>query len=138
MPMLRRTARPGRKSSLATAIAVARMRREQAKYPSVQAFVQKLGISEGTYNLLVNGGTNPTVDTLEKIAAGLGLTFFELIGNIDVETLRKRLALVRLDLDAITKTVEAYDAAMAGFDSMIADEAPSPKRKRQRAAIGAR
>ena len=138
MPMLRRTARPGRKSSLATAIAVARMRREQAKYPSVQAFVQKLGISEGTYNLLVNGGTNPTIDTLEKIAAGLGLTFFELIGNIDVETLRKRLGMVRLDLEAITKTVEKYDAAMAGFDSMVTEEPAPAKRKRASAAAGAR
>ncbi len=126
--------RLGRKRSLATAIVVARMRREQSKYPSVLAFAKTLGISEGTYNLLVSGATNPTIDTLEKIAAGLGLTFYELIGNIDSETLRKRLALARLDHDAIVRSVERIDEATAGFESAIAEsEAPS-KRKTARAA----
>ena len=49
--------RIGRRRSLATAIVVARMRREQSKYSSVLAFAKKLGISEGTYNLLVSGAT---------------------------------------------------------------------------------
>ena len=105
------------------------MRREQSKYTSVLAFAKKLGISEGTYNLLVSGATNPTIDTLEKIAAGLGLTFYELIGNIDAETLRKRLAMVRLDHDAIVKSIERFDEAEAGFESAIAENEAPAKRK---------
>ena len=130
--------RIGRRRSLATAIVVARMRREQSKYSSVLAFAKKLGISEGTYNLLVSGATNPTIDTLEKIAAGLGLTFYELIGNIDTDTLRKRLALARLDHDAIVHSIERVDEAAAGFESAIAEsEAPS-KGKKPRGAKGAK
>ena len=121
--------RIGRKRSLATAIVVARMRRDQSKYSSVLAFAKTLGISEGTYNLLVSGATNPTIDTLEKIAAGLGLTFYELIGNIDTETLRKRLTMVRLDHDAIVKSIERFDEAAAGFESAIAESEAPPKRK---------
>ena len=120
----------GRKRSLATAIVVARMRREQANYSSVAAFAKRLGISEGTYNLLVSGATNPTIDTLEKIAAGLGLTFYELIGNIDTETLRRRLAKVRLDHDAIVQSVERFDEAAADFESAIAkSDAPGKEKK---------
>src|SRR5208282_1786276 len=129
MARRRRDPRIGRKRSLATAIAVARMRREQGKYPSVLAFATKLGISEGTYNLLVSGATNPTIDTLEKIAAGLGLTFYELVGNIDTDALRKRLAMVRLDLDAIAKSVERFDEATAGFETAIAQSKAPDKRR---------
>jgi len=122
-----------RKRSLATAIVVARMRREQGKYSSLLAFAKTLGISEGTYNLLASGATNPTIDTLEKIAAGLGLTFYELIGNIDTETLRKRLDMVRLDHDAIVSSVERFDKAAAGFESAIAERAAPTSRKPARA-----
>ncbi len=126
--------RVGRKRSLATAIVVARMRREQSKYSSVLAFAKTLGISEGTYNLLISGATNPTIDTLEKIAAGLGLTFYELIGNIDTETLRKRLAIARLDHDAIVKSIEKFEEAEAGFESAISKNETPAKRSSGRAA----
>ena len=125
-----------RKRSLAMAIVVARMRREQAQDSSVSAFAKTVGISEGTYNLLAAGSANPTIGTLEKIAAGLGLSFYELIGNIDANLLRKRLAMVGLDLDALAKSVERLDAAAAEFTSAIGDEAAPAKRKRKRAPPG--
>lgn len=117
--------------ALVTMIVIARLLREQSKHSSVAAFVKTLGISEGTYNLLVSGATNPTIDTLEKIASGLGLTFYELIGNVDEATLRKRLAMVRLDLDAMIASVERFDVAAADFETAIAAKLP-PRRSKAR------
>ena len=56
---------------------------------------------------------------MEKIAEGLGMTVFELIGNIDHKTLRARVAMVGLALDAIKANVDKGDQLTAEFESIV-------------------
>ena len=105
--------------SLMSAILLARMQQCEAKFASRAEFVKKIGVSEGTYWLLLQRASNPTIDTMEKIAEGLGMTVFELIGNIDHKTLRARVAMVGLDLDAIKANVDKGEQLTAEFESIV-------------------
>jgi len=108
-----------------------RIKMKKTKHPSKAAFFEMIGISEASYNHMARGGANPTIDTLVRIAASLGLTFFELVGNIDDATLAKRLKSAKLDVSVISWAAKAYDEAMAGFDAVAADNPLVAKRRKR-------
>jgi transcriptional regulator with XRE-family HTH domain len=92
-----------------------RLEQLAAEHDDLQTFLGKIGISPGTYYLLVRGESNPTLDTLEVIAKGLGLSVWELIGLND-GVVTKALAKHDIDLEAITAASRARVEALTKID----------------------
>ena len=111
--------RAGRgRSAEKTLASILGIRLEQlaAEHDDLNVFLRKVGVSPGTYYLLVRGDANPTFDTLELIAKGLGLSIWELIGLND-GVVTKALADHDIDLDALTSASRARTRALAKIDS---------------------
>ena len=82
------------------------MRLEQlaAAYPDTTTFAKKVGISVVTYYSLINGTGNPTALTLERIAHGLGISVWKLLGISD-EAVAKELKSHHIDFEELCDTV---------------------------------
>lgn len=93
-----------------------RLEQLAAGHDDLASFLAKVGISPGTYYLLVKGDANPTLDTLELIAKGLGISVWELFG-IDDDVVKKSLAAHDIDLDAIKASSRARVEALAQLES---------------------
>lgn len=85
----------GEHSILAQIIAI-RLRQLEAQSPDVESVIKKLGVGRGTYFDLLHARGNPTLRTVERVAARLGQSVFELIGFTDSEV---RRAVGRLGID---------------------------------------
>ena len=115
--------------SLLTTLVLARMQQCEAKFATLGEFIEAIGVSESTYWLLRKRASNLTIETLERIAGGLDMTVFELMGNIDKETLRKRAALVGIDVKAVEKTIEKMEAASSELESFVGSRRPALRNK---------
>jgi transcriptional regulator with XRE-family HTH domain len=93
-----------------------RLEQLAADYGDLARFLTKVGISPGTYYLLVKGDANPTLDTLELIAKGLGLSVWELLGLND-GVVKKALDARDIDLDAIKASSRARVEALTQLES---------------------
>lgn len=83
-----------------------------ANYPDQWEFLKAIGISQGTYYAILKGDSNPTLDTLELIAKGLGISVWELIGLND-GVVKDALSTHEIDLEAITSASRARAKAIA-------------------------
>ena len=111
--------------SLLTAVAGCRMQQCEQKFKSRADFLKAVGVSEGSYYLILHGHGNPTMTTMERIAQGLGMTIYELIGNIDFDTLKKSLGKVSIDLKQLKDAVDEREAARLGFQNATLEIARS-------------
>ena len=93
-----------------------RLEQLAAEHDDLASFLAKVGISPGTYYLLVKGDANPTLDTLELIAKGLGLSVWELLGLND-GVVKKALDARDIDLEAIKASSRARVEALAQLES---------------------
>lgn len=93
-----------------------RLEQLAADHEDLASFLTKVGISPGTYYLLVKGDANPTLDTLELIAKGLGLSVWELLGLND-GIVKKALDARDIDLEAIKASSRARVEALAQLES---------------------
>lgn len=93
-----------------------RLEQLAADHEDLASFLVKIGISPGTYYLLVKGDANPTLDTLELIAKGLGLSVWELLGLND-GIVKKALDARDIDLEAIKASSRARVEALAQLES---------------------
>lgn len=93
-----------------------RLEQLAAEHDDLASFLAKVGISPGTYYLLVKGDANPTLDTLELIAKGLGLSVWELLGLND-GVVKKALDARDIDLEAIKASSRARVEALTQLES---------------------
>ena len=93
-----------------------RLEQLAAEHDDLASFLAKVGISPGTYYLLVKGDANPTLDTLELIAKGLGLSVWELLG-LNVGIVKKALDARDIDPEAIKASSRARVEALAQLES---------------------
>lgn len=93
-----------------------RLEQLAAEHDDLASFLGKVGISPGTYYLLVKGDANPTLDTLELIAKGLGLSVWELMGLND-GIVKKALDARDIDLEAIKSASKARVEALEKLES---------------------
>ena len=109
--------RRGRTSekTLASVLGI-RLEQLAADYENLASFLAKVGISSGTYYLLVKGDANPTLDTLELIAKSLGLSVWELLGLND-GVVKKALDARDIDLEAIKASSRTRIEALAQLES---------------------
>lgn len=110
---------PGRTRTVdKTLAALLAIRVEQLaqEHGDLSAFLKKAGISPGTYYILIRGDGNPTLDTIEMIAKGLGISVWELIGLSDA-TVRSDLSSHDIDLDAIEAANKSRAKAYAKLDT---------------------
>lgn len=66
----RRKGREGKHSILAQILAI-RLQQLEAQSPDVGSLIAKLGVGRGTYFDLLHARENPTLRTVEKVAARL-------------------------------------------------------------------
>lgn len=93
-----------------------RLEQIAAEHDDLSAFLARVGISPGTYYLLVKGDANPTLDTLELIAKGLGLSVWELLGLNDGDV-KRALDARDIDLEAIRAASRARVEALTQLES---------------------
>jgi len=111
--------RPGRTRTVdKTLAALLAIRVEQLaqEHGDLAAFLKKAGISPGTYYILIRGDGNPTLDTIEMIAKGLGISVWELIG-LDDTLVKYALSTKSIDLEAIKASNRARAEAMGQIDA---------------------
>jgi len=97
-----------------------RLEQLAADHEDLSSFLSKVGISPGTYYLLLKGDANPTLDTLELIAKGLGLSVWELLGLND-GLVKKALEARDIDIEAIKASSRARAEALAQLESQRVD-----------------
>jgi transcriptional regulator with XRE-family HTH domain len=110
--------RPGRTRTVdKTLAALLAIRVEQLaqEHGDLAAFLKKAGISPGTYYILIRGDGNPTLDTIEMIAKGLGISVWELIG-LDDMLVKYALSTKSIDLEAIKASNKARAEAFGALD----------------------
>lgn len=110
--------KPGRTRTVdKTLAALLAIRVEQLaqEHGDLAAFLKKAGISPGTYYILIRGDGNPTLDTIEIIAKGLGISVWELIG-LDDTLVKYALSTKSIDLEAIKASNKARAVAIEEAD----------------------
>ncbi|MFN3670416.1 MAG: helix-turn-helix domain-containing protein [Bosea sp. (in: a-proteobacteria)] len=109
-----RKSREGEHSILAQIIAI-RLQQLEAQSPNAEGFIEKLGIGRGTYFDLVRGRGNPTLRTIEKVAARLDQPLFELVGltNAEVRRATKRVGIDYDELKAALAERKTADSKIA-------------------------
>lgn len=90
--------KPSRDYSLLSEALSLKLNRLEPHYGGYESFVAKLGISKGTYYALAHDKGNPRFDTIERLAANLGMTFFELMG-FTADEVREAFAGIGLSYD---------------------------------------
>lgn len=94
-----RKPREGEHAILAQIIAI-RLQQLEAQSADAESLIKQIGVGRGTYFDLVRGRGNPTLRTIEKVAARLDLSLFELVGLTDAEV-RRATKRVGIDFDEL-------------------------------------
>lgn len=111
----RRKPREGEHSILAQILAI-RLQQLEAQSSDVESFIKQIGVGRGTYFDLVRGQGNPTLRTIERVAARLDQSLFDLVGLTDADV-RRATKRVGIDYDELKaalaerKTAESRIAA---------------------------
>jgi len=111
--------KPGRTRTVdKTLAALLAIRIEQLaqEHGDLASFLKKVGVSPGTYYILIRGDGNPTLDTIEMIAKGLGISVWELIG-LDDTLVKYALATKSIDLEAIKASNKARAQSFQSLDA---------------------
>lgn len=90
------------------------LEKKAKEYPDLKTFLDKIGMSLGTYYNLTKGAGNPTFWTVERTAKALGVSSWDLLGS-DERLVRAWLAGQDIDIDLVAKRVEARRAARESF-----------------------
>lgn len=77
-----------------------RLQQLEAQSSDAESFIKRLGIGRGTYFDLVRGQGNPTLRTIERVAAKLDQSVFELVGLTDADV-RRATKRVGIDYDEL-------------------------------------
>lgn len=101
--------------SLADLVAL-RLRQIEPTGCDARTFATNVGVSWGTYYALTRGQGNPTVRTMEKIAAYLGTDLLGLLG-FTADDQRRAFARVGIDYDALVAAVGDKSVALEKIDS---------------------
>ncbi len=95
--------REGEQSILNEMLAM-RLQQLEAESGDFEAFFEKLGIGRGTYFALSRAKGNPTLRTIERIAARLNMSVFELLGFRDDDA-RRALKRNGVDYDELASAL---------------------------------
>jgi len=87
-----------------------RLQQLEAQSGNADAFIAKLGLGKGTYFDLQRGRGNPTLRTIERVAARLDQSLFELIGFSDADV-RHAATRIGVDYDALQSALAERKAA---------------------------
>lgn len=101
--------------SLADLVAL-RLRQIDPAGGDARAFAADAGVSWGTYYALTRAQGNPTLRTMEKIAAHLGTDLLGLLG-FTAEDQRRAFARVGIDYDTLVAAVGDKSLALEKIDS---------------------
>ena len=104
------------------------LKEKSKEYPGVKEFLQKIGMSSASYSQLQRGLGNPTLHTVSRTAAALGLSEWDMLG-IDEKVMRAWLAGRNIDLEKVNEVVDsqrrAQQLSSEGF-SLAPKPAPGP------------
>jgi transcriptional regulator with XRE-family HTH domain len=104
------------------------LKEKSKEYPGVKEFLQKIGMSSASYSQLQRGLGNPTLHTVSRTAAALGLSEWDMLG-IDEKVMRAWLAGRNIDLEKVNEVVDSQRRAQQlsneGF-SLAPKPAPGP------------
>lgn len=98
-----RRSREGEQSILNEMLAM-RLQELEAKSNDSPGFISKLGIGKGTYYDVSRAKGNPTLRTIERIAARLNMSVFELLGFSEADA-RRALKRNGVDYDELTSAL---------------------------------
>ena len=90
------------------------LERKSKEYPDLRTFLEKIGMSLGSYYNLCKGVGNPTFWTLERTAKALGVSPWDLLGG-EEKLMRAWLAGQNIDVDRVAQRVEQRRQARTGF-----------------------
>ncbi len=98
-----RRPREGEQSILNEMLAM-RLQELEAQSNDSALFISKLGIGKGTYYDVSRAKGNPTLRTIERIAARLNMSVFELLGFSEADA-RRALKRNGVDYDELTSAL---------------------------------
>jgi transcriptional regulator with XRE-family HTH domain len=87
------------------------LQRKAKEFPDIKVFLDRIGMSRGSYYKLIHGFGNPTFYTAERTAEALGLTVWDLLG-IQENVMRAWLAGQNLNLDRVKEVIETRRLAV--------------------------
>lgn len=102
------------------------LKEKSKEYPGVKEFLQKIGMSSASYSQLQRGLGNPTLHTVARTAAALGLSEWDMLG-IDEKVMRAWLAGRNIDLEKVNEVVDSQRRAQQ-LSSEGFSLAPKPAR----------
>lgn len=100
--------------SLLNEMLALRMQQLESENGGAEAFLAKTGLGRQTYYQVLRGIGNPTLKTLERIAASLQMPVFELLG-FDLNDTRRALKKSGADYDELTAAISKANRAGRGL-----------------------
>ena len=127
LPFCRENMAPVRKPqtvdhSMLTEMRAIRLQQLEVENGGMESFLPKTGLARGTYYTILRGIGNPTLRTMERIAAGLNMTVFELLG-FEVSDAKRALQKSGVDYDELASAIAKKNRA----DRAVARQARSKK-----------
>ncbi|WP_375458557.1 helix-turn-helix domain-containing protein [uncultured Enterovirga sp.] len=121
---------PARKSksvdaSILNEMLAIRLQQLEVENGGVEAFIRKTGLARGTYHQVLRGIGNPTLKTLDRIAASLDMSVIELLG-FDVDDARRALKRNGHSYESLTSALGKRREA----DSLLARDRKPARRPR--------
>lgn len=118
-------------TSILNEMLAVRLQQLEAENGGVEAFLEKTGLARATYYQVLRGIGNPTLKTLDRIAASLSMSTVELLG-FEVDDARRALKRNGHSYDALTSALAKRSEA----ESRLAREKKA-RRPRPPKAAGA-
>ena len=87
-----------------------RLQQLEIENGGMEAFFPKTGLARQTYYTMLRGIGNPTIKTIERMAAKLNMTVFELLG-FEVDDARRALKKRGVDYDDLNSAIRKKDEA---------------------------
>ena len=127
LPFCRENMAPVRKPqtvdhSMLNEMLAIRLQQLEVENGGMESFLPKTGLARGTYYTILRGIGNPTLRTMERIAAGLNMTVFELLG-FEVSDAKRALQKSGVDYDELASAIAKKSRA----DRAVARQARSKK-----------
>ena len=91
-------------TSILNEMLAVRLQQLEIENGGVEAFLKTTGLARGTYYQVLRGIGNPTLKTLDRIAASLNMSVLELLG-FEVDDARRALKRSGVNYDALTSAL---------------------------------
>lgn len=91
-------------TSILNEMLAVRLQQLETENGGVEAFLKTTGLARGTYYQVLRGIGNPTLKTLDRIAASLNMSVLELLG-FEVDDARRALKRSGHSYDALTSAL---------------------------------